>query len=479
MTGIIMRRNRKVRIIATLGPVSSTHEMIKNLVMAGADVFRLNASHGNHENMREKYNIIRQVEAELNRPIGILLDLQGPKLRIGTMQEGVILKTGQQFNFDLNPEIGNSYRAPLLHPEIFQALIPGARLLINDGKISVRVLECDHQSAKTEVINGGALTSKKGVNVPDVILPVSALTEKDEKDLYFALDLGVDWIALSFVQKPADVIYIKSIVQGRAGVMAKIEKPGAIQHLKEIFEFSDAVMVARGDLGVELPLEDVPSIQRQMIRMGHQTGRPVVVATQMLESMIDNPVPTRAEVSDVATAVYDGTDAIMLSAESATGNFPIEAVKVMDSVAQQVEKDILYREYTENMRCPPENTPSDAISAAARQVAKTINAKVIVTHTSSGSTALRASRERPSVPILAMTPVEAVARRLTLVWGLTIAVTSNVSRFKESVENALQKVEEFGMASYGDKIVITAGVPFGTSGTTNILRIAKVGEFDN
>ncbi|MFT6084236.1 MAG: pyruvate kinase [Alphaproteobacteria bacterium] len=474
-----MRRNRKVRIIATLGPSSSTHEMIKQLVISGADVFRLNASHGTHEGMREKYNIIRQIEQELDRPIGILLDLQGPKLRVGMMQEGVVLQNGQEFNFDLNPEIGNAQRAPLLHPEIFAALVPGARLLINDGKISVKVLECTKEYAKTEVINGGALSSKKGVNVPDVILPVSALTDKDEKDLRFALELGVDWIALSFVQKPEDVTYIKSIVQGRAGVMAKIEKPGAIMHLKEIFETSDAVMVARGDLGVELPLEDVPSLQRKMVRMGHLTGKPVVIATQMLESMIDNPVPTRAEVSDVATAVYEGTDAIMLSAESAAGQFPLEAVAVMNRVAEKVEKDSLYREHTENMRCPPENTPSDAITAAARQVAKTINAKVIVTHTSSGSTAMRASRERPSVPILAMTPVESVARRLTLVWGLTIAQTGNVSRFKESVENALQKVEEFGMASNGDKIVVTAGVPFGRSGTTNILRIAQVGEFDH
>jgi pyruvate kinase len=474
-----MRRNRNVRIIATLGPASSTHDMIKKLVIAGADVFRLNASHGTHDEMRERYDIIRKVETELDKPIGILLDLQGPKLRIGKMLDGVVLTDGQSYRFDLNPEMGDANRAPLLHPEIFAALVPNARLLINDGKIAVKVIECGHDFAETIVLNGGALTSKKGVNVPDVVLPVSAMTPKDEQDLRFALELGVDWIALSFVQKPEDVAYIKSIVQGRAGVMSKIEKPSAIKYLTEIFEISDAVMVARGDLGVELPLEDVPSLQREMVRIGHLTGKPVVIATQMLESMIDNPVPTRAEVSDVATAVYDGTDAIMLSAESAAGKFPIEAVQVMNRIAEKVETDALYQKYTQGMRCPPERTPSDAITAAARQVAETINAKVIVTHTSSGSTAMRASRERPSVPILAMTPVLSVARRLSVVWGLTISQTTPVTRFKESVENALQKVTQLGMATTGDRIVITAGVPFGCSGSTNILRIAKVGEFND
>lgn len=474
-----MRRNRNVKIIATLGPSSSSSEMIKKLVIAGADVFRLNASHGTHEEMRDRYNIIRSIENELGKPVGILLDLQGPKLRIGKMSDNIFLQDGQNFRFDLNPDIGDINRAPLLHPEIFSALVPGARLLINDGKIAVRVLDCGVDFANTVVINGGALSSKKGVNVPDVLLPVSAMTEKDEQDLRFALDLGVDWIALSFVQKPEDVIHVKSIVQGRAGVMAKIEKPGAVRYLTEIFENSDAVMVARGDLGVELPLEDVPSLQREMVRMGHATGKPVVIATQMLESMIENPVPTRAEVSDVATAVYEGTDAIMLSAESAAGKFPVEAVQVMNRIAEKVEKDNLYRKYTESMRCPPEHTPADAITAAARQVAETIHAKVIVTHTSSGATAMRASRERPTVPILAMTPVLSIARRLCLVWGLTVTETVPVTRFKESVENALQKAEELEMASTGDKIVITAGVPFGCSGSTNILRIAKVGEFND
>lgn len=473
-----MLRNRNVKIIATLGPSSSDKETIKKLATTGADVFRLNASHGTHDEMQERYNIIRSIEKELNKPIGILLDLQGPKLRVGVMNDSVILKDGQPFRFDLNPEAGDNQRAPLLHPEIFAALEPDARLLINDGKITVKVVKHGTDFAETVVVNGGPLTSKKGVNVPDVTLPVSAMTEKDEKDLQFALKLGVDWIALSFVQKPDDVKYIKSIVNGRASVMAKIEKPNAIQFLHEIFEQADAVMVARGDLGVELPLEDVPGLQRKMVRIGHLTGKPVVIATQMLESMIDNPVPTRAEVSDVATAVYEGTDAIMLSAESAAGKFPVEAVSVMNKIAEKVEKDSLYQRYTQNMRCPPEHTSSDAITAAARQVAETTNAKVIVTHTSSGATALRASRERPSVPILAMTPVEAVARKLTLIWGLTVAITENVDRFKESVHNALQKVEELEMAEHGDKIVITAGVPFGHSGSTNILRIAKVGEFN-
>lgn len=474
-----MCRNRNVRIIATLGPSSSDHDTIKNLVISGADVFRLNASHGTHQEMQERYDIIRNIEKELNKPIGVLLDLQGPKLRVGHMNDGVILQDGQSYRFDLNEAAGDNNRAPLLHPEIFSALVPDARLLINDGKITVKVTKCGSDFAETVVVNGGPLTSKKGVNVPDVVLKVNAMTPKDESDLKFALELGVDWIALSFVQKPQDIEQIKSIVDGRAGVMAKIEKPSAIQYLHEIFEQADAVMVARGDLGVELPLEDVPGLQRKMVRIGHLTGKPVVIATQMLESMIDNPVPTRAEVSDVATAVYDGTDAIMLSAESAAGKFPIEAVSVMNKIAEKVEKDSLYKRHTQNMRCPPEHTSSDAITAAARQVAETTEAKAIVTYTSSGATAMRASRERPAVPILALTPVEKVARKLTLIWGLTVAITDNVERFKESVNNALKKAEELEMAEHGDKIVITAGVPFGHSGSTNILRIAKIGEFNN
>ena len=472
-----MYRNRKTRILATLGPASNTTDIIRQLVLAGADVFRLNASHGTHDDMRQRYDMIRAVEQELSHPIGILLDLQGPKLRIGQMQDGVVLTEGDIFILDLKTDIaGDNQRAPMPHPEIFSALVTGSRLLINDGKIRLEIIEPHADYAITRVMVGGALTSRKGVNVPDVELDVSAMTPKDKKDLEFALELGVDWIALSFVQRPEDVSAVKAIVAGRAAIMAKIEKPSAVKYIREIFEVADGVMVARGDLGVELPLEDVPSVQREIVYLGRVTGKPVVVATQMLESMIENPVPTRAEVSDVATAVYEGTDAVMLSAESAAGKYPIEAVSVMDRIARRTEQTAVYLIDIDATRCPPEHTASDAITAAARQVAETIGAAAIVTYTASGSTAMRASRERPAVPIIAMTPVLNVARRLALVWGLNVCVTDNVSKFSETVRDAVAHVKSLGLGVDGDKVVITAGVPFGSSGTTNTLRIAVLGD---
>lgn len=472
-----MYRQRKTRILATLGPASNTLEMIRKLVLAGADVFRLNASHGTHDDMRARYDMIRQVEQELSHPIGILLDLQGPKLRIGQMQDGVNLKEGDIFRLDLQADIaGDATRAPMPHPEILKALVSGSRLLINDGKIRLEVIESTPTYAITKVMVGGALTSRKGINVPDVELPVSAMTEKDKKDLEFALELGVDWIALSFVQRPEDVTHVKEIAAGRAAIMAKIEKPSAVKYIKEIFAVADGVMVARGDLGVELPLEEVPAVQREIAYLGRYTGKPVVVATQMLESMIENPVPTRAEVSDVATAVYEGVDAVMLSAESAAGKYPLEAVEVMNRIAAHTEKTSLYRIDMDASRFPPEHTSSDAITAAARQVAETIEAVAIVTYTTSGSTAMRVSRERPNVAIIALSPVLNVARRLTLSWGLNLCVTRDATMFHETVEDASKQIERLDIGKNGDKIVVIAGVPFGVAGTTNALRIVTLGD---
>ncbi len=471
-----MRRTRNTRLIATLGPASDAKEMIKKLALAGADVFRINASHGGHDEIRSRYRLIREVEDEIAHPLGILLDLQGPKLRIGQMTDGVFLQEGEEFTLDSQIDTpGDQRRAPLPHPEIFAALRPGANLLINDGKIRLEVIECDTETARTKIIFGGELTGKKGVNVPDVILPVSAMTPKDAKDLELALELGVDWIALSFVQTADDVAAVKKIVDGRAGVMAKIEKPSAVEHIHGIFDLADAVMVARGDLGVELPPEQVPAIQKQLIMLGKFCGKPVVVATQMLESMVHAPVPTRAEVSDVATAVYDGADAVMLSAESAAGKYPIEAVSYMDKITRTAENSAVYRKMIDAHRCPPEHTSSDAITSAARQVAETVGAAAIVTYTSSGSTALRGSRERPSVPIIALTPNLSVARRLSLAWGLNLVVTSEVHDFSGTVLQSSRVSQERGFAGKGDKLVITAGVPFGQSGTTNTLRIFTIG----
>jgi pyruvate kinase len=470
-----MRRLRNAKIVATLGPASSTHDTIAALFQAGVDVFRLNFSHGKQDDHRERVEIIRAIEKQTGRPIGIMADLQGPKLRLGTFAEGsAMLATGGRFRLDLTKKPGDGKRAPLPHPEIFAAIEAGTELLLDDGKVRLRVDKCGPDFAETEVMVGGKLSDRKGVNVPNAVLPLSALTEKDRSDLSFALDLGVDWMALSFVQRPEDVAEGRKLVAGRAGILVKLEKPLAIRHLDEIVELSDAVMVARGDLGVEMPPEDVPPMQKQIIHACRQAGKPVIVATQMLESMIHSATPTRAEASDVATAVYDGADAVMLSAETAAGEYPLEAVAIMNRIVARVEHDPLYRSAMDTTLQAPEHTPSDAISLAARQVARTVDAAAIVSYTTSGATALRAARERPDVPILVLTSNLQTARRLALLWGTHCVHTRDVSNFGDMVQKAIRTAHREGFAENGARVVITAGVPFGTPGATNILRIAWV-----
>lgn len=471
-----MHRNRKVKILATLGPASANPEMIRALFTAGADVFRINMSHTSHQAASEMHVMLREAELELGRPIGILADLQGPKLRIGEMAGGEAeLVAGQAFRIDLAPAPGDAARAPLPHPEIIQALKPGSVLLIDDGRIRLKIetVAQDHASARVEI--GGLLKSRKGVNLPDVVLPLSALSPKDRADLEHMASIGVDWIALSFVQRPEDVIEARRLIGGRAAVMAKIEKPAALEHLQKIIEISDAIMVARGDLGVELPVEQVPGLQKQITRAARLSGKPVVIATQMLESMIDAPFPTRAEVSDVANAVFDGADAVMLSAESASGNFPVEAVTMMDRVAQRVESDPNYDALLRAGSSGPLSTSADAIANAAQQVAHTMHAAAIVSFTTSGSTALRVARTRPDAPILVLTPSIATARRLSLVWGCHCALAEDVTRFSEMAATASRIAFQERFARTGQRIVITAGVPFGTPGATNVLHIALVG----
>jgi pyruvate kinase len=470
-----MRRNRNVKIIATLGPASSSPDVIKSLFEAGADVFRLNMSHGQHEHIRAQHGAIRRLEKEMNRPIGILVDLQGPKLRVGAFSEGEVeLVTGASFRLDLDDAPGDASRAPLPHPEIFAALEPGTPLLLDDGRIRLRVDVANPKFADTNVEVGGILSDRKGVNVPDVLLPLNAMTDKDRTDLDFAVSLGVDWIALSFVQRPEDVVEARKQIAGRAAVMAKIEKPSALAHLDAIIDMADAVMVARGDLGVELPVEDVPGIQKRLISASRKAGKPVVVATQMLESMISAPVPTRAEVSDVATAVFDGADAVMLSAETAAGSYPIEAVELMNRVAEKTEGGDPYKLARDSQRVQAEETTADAISAAAREVAATLHPAAIVCYTNSGSTGLRAARERPEIPILALTPQLNTARRLALGWGLHCVLTADATGFSDMVERACRIAREEEFAEPGSIILITAGVPFGRPGTTNVLRIARL-----
>ncbi|HSV47050.1 MAG TPA: pyruvate kinase [Ramlibacter sp.] len=471
-----MRRNRNAKIIATLGPASDDRQTIQALFDAGADVFRLNFSHGVHEDHKRRLDLIRQVEQESGRPIGVLLDLQGPKLRIGTFADGpVVLKEGAGFRLDLDAAVpGNAERVSLPHPEIFAALEPGAHLLLDDGKLRLRVVECGAGFAQTVVVAGGALSNRKGVNVPDVVLPLSAMTDKDRADLDYGLRLGVDWVALSFVQRPEDVREVKAIVAGRAAVMSKLEKPAAITHLEAIVEESDAVMVARGDLGVELPAEQVPAIQRQIVRACRRAGKPVIVATQMLESMVGAPVPTRAEASDVATAVYEGVDAVMLSAESASGRYPVEAVRMMSSIIAHTEADTSWRDGIDATRPEPLAVAADAIGHALREATRLLKAAATVAYTSSGYSALRMARERPHAPIIGMTPRLATARRLALAWGVHAVLCHDVADVPEMSELACRTTVREGYGKAGDTVVISAGMPFGASGTTNLLRIAQI-----
>jgi len=471
-----MRRLRRIKILATLGPASSDSAMIRRLFEAGADIFRINMSHTPHDKMRELVATIRNVESSYGRPIGILVDLQGPKLRVGAFEGGVVqLQNGQNFTLDNDQTPGDANRVYLPHPEILAALRPGHTLLLDDGKVKLIAEETSPTHAVTRIVVGGRMSDRKGVSLPDTDLPVSAMTPKDRADLDAALNAGIDWVALSFVQRADDVLDAKKIIRGRAAVMAKIEKPQAIDRLADIIEAADALMVARGDLGVEMPLERVPGLQKQMTRMARRAGKPVVVATQMLESMIQAPVPTRAEVSDVATAVYEGADAIMLSAESAAGKYPVEAVSTMNKIGEEVERDQVYRSVISAQRPEPEATAGDAIADAARQIAQTLDLPVIICWTSSGSTAIRVARERPSTPVVAITPNLGTGRKLSVVWGVHCVVAEDARDQDDMVNRAGSIAFRDGFVRAGQRVLIVAGVPLGTPGTTNMVRIAYVG----
>jgi len=470
-----MPRLRKAKIVATLGPATSDLQTITELFDAGVDVFRLNFSHGSHEDHRRRYEIVREVERVSGRPIAVLADMQGPKLRVGTFAAGkVTLTPGAQFVLDRNPAAGNAERVCLPHPELFEVVKTGQSLLLDDGKLRLEVLDSDSESIRTRVTHGGVLSDRKGVNVPDAVLPIPALTPKDLVDLEFALSLGADWIALSFVQRPQDMIDARKRVGERAWLMAKLEKPAALEQLDEIVKVSDAIMVARGDLGVELPPERVPGVQKRIIRSCRDHGKPVVVATQMLESMISAPVPTRAEASDVATAIYDGADAVMLSAESASGNYPVPAVAIMNRIIGEAERDPLYRSLIDAHLELPLPTRGDAICAALRNVTQTIGAAATITYTTSGFTSLRAARQRPLAPILSITPRLSTARRLSLVWGVHSTVSADIESIDEMVSAARGIAIREGMVHEGDQVAIAAGMPFGEAGTTNLLRITEI-----
>ena len=472
-----MRRLRRAKIVATLGPASSDAAMIARLFAAGADVFRINMSHTSQDRMRELVAMIRGVEKETERPIGILVDLQGPKLRLGTFAGGSVTVTnGDTFVLDSDQSAGDATRVFLPHPEIFAGVEKGHTLLIDDGKVRLTVTQAEPKRMTTRVEVGGKLSDRKGVSLPDSTIPFSALAEKDRSDLEAALNAGIDWVALSFIQRPEDIAEAKKITRGRAAVMAKIEKPQAVHRLAEIMDLADALMVARGDLGVEMPLERVPGVQKQMTRAGRNAGKPVVVATQMLESMINSPVPTRAEVSDVATAIFEGADAVMLSAESAAGKYPVEAVATMNRIAEEIENDPLYRGIIDAQRAEPEATGADAIADAARHIADTLDLAAVICWTSSGSTGMRMARERPRPPIVALSPNIATGRRLAVVWGVHCVITDDAHDQDDMVDRACRIAFKEGFAKAGQRVIVVAGVPLGTPGATNMLRIAYVGE---
>ncbi|MCU9948635.1 pyruvate kinase [Pseudomonas solani] len=467
-----MTADKKVKILATLGPAIKGVDDIRQLVEAGVNLFRLNFSHGEHADHAQRYQWVREVERQLSRPIGILMDLQGPKLRVGRFAEGKVhLERGQALRLDLDATPGDATRVNLPHPEIIEALQPGMNLLLDDGRLRLQVTAKHADAIDTQVIAGGELSDRKGVNVPEAVLQLSPLTPKDRRDLDFGLELGVDWVALSFVQRPEDIVEARGLIQGRAALMAKIEKPSAVQHLEEIARLCDAIMVARGDLGVEVPAENVPRIQKDIIRTCRQLGRPVVVATQMLESMRFSPAPTRAEVTDVANAVAEGTDAVMLSAETASGDYPLETVQMMSKIIRQVEQGPDFQSQLDVSRPQAEATASDAISCAIRRISSILPVAALVNYTESGSSSLRASRERPKAPILSLTPSLETARRLTVAWGIYSVVNQRLEKVEDVTGTALEIARAQGMARSGDTLVITAGVPLGQPGTTNMLRI--------
>ncbi|NML07022.1 pyruvate kinase [Sphingomonas sp. G-3-2-10] len=475
MTKAISPRSRKVRVLATLGPASSTPEMIERLFDAGADAFRINMSHGDQESKIPVIEAIRSLEKKLGRPTTILADLQGPKLRVGKFAQGkVTLVTGHEFILDRDPAPGDATRVQLPHREIFEAAEDGARLLLDDGKLVLRVISHTPDRMTTIVEVGGVLSNSKGLNVPDMVLPLAALTEKDRSDLDFAVEQGVDWIALSFVQRPEDLMEARRLIGGKAALLAKIEKPSAIARLDELLEQCDGVMVARGDLGVELPPQSVPPLQKRIVESARRLGRPVIVATQMLESMITSPSPTRAEVSDVATAVYDGADAIMLSAESAAGDWPVESVAMMNSIADAVERDPTHGDRVHFTVTRPDPTTADALAEAAKGIAHTVSAAAILCFTTSGSTARRIARERPNVPIMVLTPKIETARRLGLLWGVHAVHTRDVASFEEMVAKAKRMALRHHIAAAGDRVIVCAGVPFGTPGSTNVLHVVRL-----
>ena len=470
----MIKNYRKTKILATIGPSSEKITKIEKLISSGVDAFRINCSHTTESQFESYIKNIRKVEKKLKKPIGILIDLQGPKLRIGEIENNIPLKRGQKLLFINSKKSSKSNEVPLPEEKVFKSIKVNHPIFIDDGKIKLKVLKVYKNIIETKVLLEGVLKSKKGINLPETVLKNSALTSKDKKNVKKGIELGVDWIALSFIQSPEDIKDLRKICKKNVSIMAKIEKPTALNHINKITELADGLMIARGDLGVELPIQDVPSWQKRIIREARMQGKPVVVSTQMLESMITSKTPTRAEVSDVATAVFEGSDAVMLSAESAIGDNPELAVKMMDKIAHSVEKNPNYSSIlSAQLEETPDSTP-DAIATAARSLASELNSPIIVCYTESGSTGIKVSRVRPKQMILTVTPIIKTARKLTLVWGVKCIVQKDANNLEQMIRMTKAYSKKEKIIKIGEKMVITAGLPLKKLGTTNLIRVIKV-----
>ncbi len=469
---------RRTKIVATIGPATSSADTLRSLIEAGATTLRLNFSHGTHDDHQRNIRLIRQISFELNQPVGILQDLQGPKIRLGRFEQGsVVVEKGDLFTLTSRAVAGDRSISSVTYEPLAREVPEGATILLDDGRVEMRVEKVDQIKGDLfcRVVVGGTLSNSKGVNFPGVYLSVKAMTDKDRRDLMFGLDQGVDWVALSFVRNPQDVLEIKELISSagkHVPVIAKIEKHEAIEQMNEILSLCDGVMVARGDLGVELPAEEVPILQKRLISTANRLGIPVITATQMLDSMASNPRPTRAEISDVANAIIDGTDAVMLSNETAVGKYPVKAVATMAQIAVRIEREQITRNVS-NVEDTGRSIPN-AISQAVAQIAAQLEATAVMTLTKSGSTARNVSKFRPNPPILAVTPHVDVARQLQLVWGVKPLLVLDLPSTGQTFQAALNVAQEKQLVFEGDLVVMTAGTLQGVSGSTDLIKVEVV-----
>lgn len=466
---------RRTKIVCTIGPSSSSIEMLEKLLLAGMNVARLNFSHGDYEFYKKVIKNIRSISKSLNKSVSILQDLAGPKLRLGELNEEIFISSGDEIVFTCEKKPGKYLYFP--YPEIFRVLKKGVNILIDDGILSFKVVETGKKEALLKAQNSGKISSHKGVNFPGIELPISSITEKDKEDIKFGIEQEVDYIAISFVRTAKDVKEIKTIIRNNNSeipVISKIEKHEAVKNFFEILEESDGIMVARGDLGVEMSIDEVPLIQKKIIKECNKKKKPVITATQMLDSMQRNPRPTRAEVTDVANAIFDGTDAVMLSGETAVGKYPLEAVKIMDRIIRKAESSLDYEKILREKNLKETKSITDAICHAVSEIALDLKAKAIITSTKSGYTAAMVSSYRPYAKIIAVTPSKKVFRRLSLLWGVYPLLVKHFRNTDQMIKESISVAINSKMIKKGETVIITAGVPVGEKGKTNLIKVDRV-----